>query len=208
MFITDSSIWLKIAGFARDLGNSEDFISTAKKDFNEFVSQFDETIRTANSKYTSKECDNLLSMSILKAWRFNFNLICLYMLLLSGFRHTALRELRFYLEASFRAYYIDSKYHGMNYKRKVKKLKLKKVRYKKNKELLANLSREKRKEFLDFYSELCDYVHLSEISQTDALRDSGLNLSLSHPNYEEDKEMLEKTFGYLRHLFLQTLERR
>ena len=206
MFFTDSSIWLKIAGFARGLGNSEDFISKAKKDFDEFISQFDETIRTVNSKYTPKECDNLISMSILKAWRFNFNLICLYMLILSGFRHTALRELRFYLEASFRAYYIDSKYHGMNYKHKVKKLK--KVSRKKNKKLIADLSMEKRCEFLCFYGELCDYVHLSEISHTDALRDSGLNLSLSHPNYEEDKEMLEKTFGYSRYLLLQTLERR
>jgi len=70
------------------------------------------------------------------------------------------------------------------------------------KALLQGLTSEKRKELRDFYDELCNYVHLSEESQTDALRDFGLNLALRHPYYEQDKEMLEKTFDYANFLLL------
>jgi hypothetical protein len=137
-------------------------------------------------------------------WAFEQRLICFYMLYLSGYRHTALRELRSYVESSVRAYYIDTKYHKTSYECKVKILE--EVRWRRFKDLLKDLPNKKRNCLKSFYDKLCNYVHLSEITQTEA-RDPSLNRALIHRLYVEDKEMLEKTFGYSKYLLLQALER-
>ena len=72
--------------------------------------------------------------------------------------------------------------------------------------LFWNLSEEKKNEITDFYHKLCDYVHLSDTAQIDALKDFALNLSLGHPEYERDHELLEKTFDYANYLLLKSLE--
>ncbi len=162
-------------------------------------------------------------------WIAEGRFFCLYLLFLSGFRHTALRELRFYFETSARAYYIDREFNEKTYEDKIKLLNIfKPEKTEKDLELLQILLCEKqykkattirpifrkllkdlpnKKELTDFYGELCNYVHLSEIAQTDALRDFGLNLALRHPEYEQFKLMLEKTFEYSKYLLLRTLER-
>lgn len=197
MFITDSSMWLKIADFARSLSVSEEIISKAKRDYNELFGQFSKTVDTVRSKYTKKELDNSLSMQNFYPWKFEERLICFYMLYLSGFRHTALRELRFYLESSARAYYIDSKYPKTTYKCKVNILE--EVRRKRFTDLLKGLP--KKNKLKRFYDDLCNYVHLSEITQTDA-RDPSLIRARIYRLYEEDKGMLEKTFCYSKYLLL------
>jgi len=200
MFITDSGMWEALSSFAHKLGVPEDFISKAKRDFKNLLSRYADVRRTVNRNCSPEELDSSLSMQNFYPW-FE-NLFCFYLLILAGFRHTALRELRFYLESSARCYYIDSKHNKKGYEEKMKILK--NLRWKRFKELLQDLPSEKRKELGDFYNELCNYVHLSEESQTDALRDFGLNLALRHPYYEQDKEMLEKTFAYANFLLLKS----
>ena len=202
MFFTDSSMWKLISTFARDLGVSEDFITKAKQDFDSLLDRYTETRKFVSSKYNSNKLDTSLSMQNFYPW-FE-NLLCFFELLLTGFRHAALRELRYYLESSTRSYFIDSKYNQKNYEDKLKVLKgLLRERFI---DLLLNIPEEKKKEITDFYHKLCDYVHLSEQSQTDALKDFALNLSLGHPEYESDRELLEKTFDYANYLLLKSLE--
>lgn len=231
LFMTDSGIWRRIADFARSFGVSEEDISKAKRDLYELRNRFAETHGTLGSKYASEELDNSLSMQNFYPWRFS-RFFLFYQLYLSGFRHTSLRELRFYIESSARAYYIDTEFCEKTYEDKVKLLNIFKPR--KTEEdlkllqtllcekqyekviskrlifgkLLEDLANKKYSELAEFYDELCNYVHLSEMAQTDALRDFGLNLALRHPEYESDREMLEKTFQYSRYLLLRTLERK
>lgn len=202
MFFTDSSMWKLISTFALNLGTSEDLITKAKQDFDTLLDRYTETRRFVSSKYTPKKINNSLSMQNFYPWL--ENLLCFFELLFTGFRHAALRELRFYLESSARSYFIDSKHHDKNYEDKL--LSLKDLRGKWFINLVWNLSKEKKNEINDFYHKLCDYVHLSEQSQTDALKDFGLNLSLGHPEYERDRELLEKTFDYANYLLLKSLE--
>ena len=56
---------------------------------------------------------------------------------------------------------------------------------------------QKRKEIKMFYSDLCNYVHLSEQSQPDALRDNLLNVTLQLPEYEKDLKLLQKHLNIL-----------
>ena len=63
-----------------------------------------------------------------------------------------------------------------------------------------------KKEIKLFYSDLCNYVHLSEQSQTEALRDNLLNITLQLPEYENDKKMLDRTFKYSIQLLLESLK--
>jgi len=226
MFFTDSGIWNAISNFARSLGVSEAIVMKAKQDFKELLDQYTETRRLVMKDYESEKLDASLSMQNFHPyWA---NLFCFFELILSGFRHSALRELRSYLEASERSYYIDSRYNEQSYEDKVKLLKLFKARKTKedmellktilsnkqqNKirekiksgELLHGIPVKKQNELEKFYSDLCEYVHLSELAQTDALRDFSLNLALQHPYYEEDKEMLKAVFEYSRYLLLESL---
>lgn len=191
--------WNVISNFACKLQVSEDKIREAKQDFDSFFAQWDETRKVVVRKHKSEKWEKSLSMQNFFFWR--DNLYCFFMLYLSGFRQAALRELRFYLEASARSYYIDSKYPKKTYKCKVPILR--EVR-KKFRELLKGIP--KKTELESFYHELCDYVHPSEKVQTDALRDFELNLALQLPNYEEDKELLKQTFEYCRYLLLESLK--
>jgi hypothetical protein len=158
------------------------------------------------------------------------NLHCFYMLIFSGFRHTALRELRFHLESSARAYYLDTKYDGKTCKEKVTLLTIfKPKKTEEDVKLLKALLSEKqydsivvkgrrprfgellidvpnREQLKSFYDELCNYVHLSQTAQTDELRYFAWDLALKHPQYETDREMLERTFGHSRYLLLRSLE--
>ena len=233
MFYTDSGIWRKIAEFARSLGNTEDFISKARKDFNELLKQYAETCESISSKYTAKELENSLSMQNFYPWVAHGRFLCLYELVLSGFRHTALRELRSYLELSARAYYIDTEFNNKTYEVKVKLLNIFKPEEAKTEDLkslrailcpkeyekatkkrlgfsglLKDLPNKKRDELKNLYSELCDYVHLSEKAQTDALGDFGLDLALGHREYDEDRKMFQKTFTHSKYLLLRTLEKK
>jgi hypothetical protein len=150
-------------------------------------------------------------------------------LIFPGFRHTALRELRFHLESSARAYYVDAEFGDKTYEEKVtiltifkprrtrKEMKILKAllckkQYDKVKgrtpgfgELLSDVPN--REHLTSFYYELGDYVHLSERIQTDPLRGFGLDLALKHPQYETDREMLGKTFEYSEYLLLRALEK-
>jgi len=101
--------------------------------------------------------------------------------------------LRFYFESSARAHYVDTKFGGKTYEDKDKILAVFKPMKRRTKEemkipevLLCEKQYEKvkrripfrkllvdipnREQLVNFYDELCDYVHLSEIAQTDALR--------------------------------------
>jgi len=230
MFYTDSDMWRKIAEFARSLGNTEDFISKARKDFNELLSEYAETCESISSKYTAKELENSLSMQNFYPWAAHGRFLCLYELVLSGFRHTALRELRFYFESSARAHFIDTEFNKKTYEVKVRLLNIFRPEKKKKEEdlqailcpkqhekatkrrprfgeLLKDLPNKKRDELKDFYGELCSYVHLSEIAQTDALGDFGLDLALRHREYDEDRKMFQKTFAHSKYLLLRTLEK-
>ena len=201
MFFTDTHIWKLISTFALNLGISEDLVKKAKQDFNKLRNQYAETRKVVGSKYDSEELNASLSMQNFYPWV--ENLLCFFELVLTGFRHTALRELRFYLEASVRSNFIDSKYPEKTYEEKLVGLKDVPRMFKK---LLRDLPEEKQKEINDFYHELCDYVHPSERVHTDALRDFGLNLALGHPEYERDRELLEKTFASANYLLLKSLE--
>ena len=222
MLISDSNVWEAISSFAGNLGVSEKIITEAKLDFNKLLNRYGEILEISR-KYTPEDLNASLSMQKFYPWLGNF--LCWFLLSLSGFRHTALRELRFYLEAGARAYYIDSEYGEKSYQDKVNILKFlfqprktkedvdslqllsTEIRRKngvKFKDLLRDLPREKQDELNEFYRELCNYVHLSEQAQTDALSDFGLNIALKHPCYEKDKEMLEKTFEYSIQLLLKS----
>ena len=84
---------------------------------------------------------------------------------------------------------------------------LKEVRWKKFEKLLYGHPKRKRDEIKKLYANLCEYVHLSEESQTDALRDSDLNLALNYPCYQDDKEMLMKTFDCSLYLLSEGLKK-
>lgn len=226
MFFSISSLWNTISSFARNLRVPEDRIMKAKQDFKKLHAQYRETQRRVREKYESKWDE---SLSIQKFFPWWANLLCFFELELSGFRHAALRELRSYLEDCMRSYYIDSRYPEKSYEDKTNILRLfkpkktekdtellKTILGKKRereismritfKELLQGMPRKKRNELEKLYSDLCEYVHLSESAQTDALGDFGLNLALNLPCYEEDLEMLEKTFEYCCYLLLESLE--
>ena len=224
MWHTELTIWKSISNFARELGISEKLIERAKLDYDKLVSQYAKTRRLVNRKFFSK-LDASLSMQEFFRWGFYY-FPCFYQLVFSGWGHTGLRELRFYLEASIRAYYIDSNFREMAYNDKVKMLNifkpykleedLKSLQTLTGKELddLKNKIRfedmlkglPKRKEITIFYSDLCNYVHLSEQAQTDALRDNLLNIALQLPVYENDNKMLHKTFNYSIYLLLESLK--
>ena len=89
-------------------------------------------------------------------------------------------------------------------KSRVSKLKI--VRKKFFANLIVSLPLDKQKEINGFYNELCDYVHLSEIIQEDALSDFSLNLALSHPYYKEDVKMLKKTLDLSQYLLMKSME--
>jgi hypothetical protein len=202
MFSTDSSIWNVIKNLSHNLGVKEDTIIKAKQDFNKLFTRWKETQSEIKGKYKSEKIEKTLSWSNFYSWRDNF--FCFFLLYLSGFRHTAIRELRFYLEASSRSYYIDTRHQEMPFNCKVSILK--EVRRKRFIELLKGLPK-KRKEFKSFYDTLCDYVHLSEEAQTDATRDFGFNIALGLRFYEEDIKMLEKTFKLSSYLLLHSLDK-
>ena len=203
MFSTDSAIWKAIVKFAHNLGGTEDIIIKAKQDFDKLFARWNETQSEVKGKYKSEKLEKTLSWSNFYFWR--DNLFCFFVLYLSGFRHAAIRELRFYLEARVRSYYIDLMHQEMTFNCKVSILK--EVRWKNFRELLKGLPKEKRKELKSFYGELCDYVHLSEEAQTDATRDFGFNIALGLRFYEEDIKLLEKTFECSRYLLLKSLEK-
>jgi len=102
MFISDSYLWKALSNFARSLKVPKDLIDMAKEDFNEILDQYTETRRFVSKECSPTELDRSLSMQNFYPWLANF--LCFYELILSGFRHTALRELRYYLEASARSY--------------------------------------------------------------------------------------------------------
>jgi len=72
-------------------------------------------------------------------------------------------------------------------------------------ELLINVPNKEQLE--RFYYELCSYVHLSEPTQRDKLKNFASNLLLKHPQYETDREMLVKTFEHSKYLLLRSLEK-
>ena len=117
MFFTDSKIWSIISNLARELGNSEEFVKKTKLDYDELINRYTEIRRFVNKK--SRKLDASLSMQEFHRWGLT-NFPCFFLLIFFGSRHTGLRELRFYLEASIRAYYIDSHYPKTSYDEKVK----------------------------------------------------------------------------------------
>lgn len=204
MFITDATMWQKIADFAQNLGNPADFVSKAKRDFDGLLSKCIEIRRAIGKKFDPRQLNASISINNFHSW-FQ-NLCCFYILTFCGFRHAALRELRFYLEASARCYYVDRNFGEKNVQEKKEILRIfKEKRMRLEKDLLKDLKTQKRREVGKFYNELCDYVHLSEESQTDALKDFSLNILLSHPEYEKDREMFEKTLDYSSYLLSQCL---
>lgn len=207
MFFSISSLWNAVSSFARNLGVSGSIIAKAKQDFNKLLNKYHRTRGVVMEKHKSQWDASLSIQRFFPWWA---NLLCFFELELSGFRHAALRELRSYLEASERSYYIDSRYPEKSYEDKVKILRLfksekngKKIKFK---ELLRGIPTIERNDIGKFYSDLCEYVHLSEQAQTDALSDFSLNLALNHPYYEDDVEMLEKTFDYTCYLLIESLK--
>jgi hypothetical protein len=222
--------WDAISQFSRHLGVKEKTIKKAKQDFSELLKSYYETHEFVWEKHRSKRNE---SLSIQRFFLWKEKLLCFFTLILSGFRHAALRELRFYLEDSERSYYIDSRHYEKSYEKKVNLLRLfkpkkaltdedkeilkailgekheGKIRKRiGSKELLSGVPKEKQDEFEKFYSDLCDYVHLSEEAQTDATSDSGLNIALGLRFYEDDIKLLEKTFECSRYLLLKSLEKK
>ena len=120
MWYTELTIWKNISNFARDIGISEELIERAKLDYNKLISQYAKTRSLVNKKFFSK-VDTSLAYQEFFRWGFYY-IPCFYQLILSGWSHTAIRELRFFLEVSIRAYYIDSNFKEMKYKDKVKTL--------------------------------------------------------------------------------------
>ena len=221
--------WQIITEFALSLHHTEDFISKARKDCYELMTQYGEACRTVDSKrYPIEKLNNSLSWQNFHRWPFE-NIYSFYVLIFPGFRHTALRELRFHLESSARAYHLDAEFGDKTYEEKVtiltifkprrtrKEMKILKAllckkQYDKVKgrtpgfgELLSDVP--DKEQLTSFYYELCDYVHLSEIVQTDPLRGFGLDLALKHPQYETDREMLVRTFENSKYLLLRALEK-
>lgn len=117
MFFSISSLWNAISSFASNLGVSEPIITKAKQDFNKLLDRYHRTRGFVMEKYKSRWNT---SLSIQKFFPWWANLLCFFELELSGFRHAALRELRSYLEAGERSYYIDSRHHEKSYEDKVK----------------------------------------------------------------------------------------
>jgi hypothetical protein len=218
--------WNAISDFAHNLGVKEEIIEKAEQDFKGLLKRYHETHSFFWKNYKSKREK---SLSIQRFFLWEEKLCCFFTLILSGCRHAALRELRFYLEDSERCYYIDSWHEDKSYEEKVKLLRLfkpklteedreilkvilgKKQEEKigkkiKSNELLREIPSEKQEEIEKFYSYLCDYVHLSEEAQTDATSDSELNIVLGQPSYEEDIKMLEKTFEYSNYLLSRISE--
>ena len=175
-------MWKALSDFAKKIGNPEQMIDMAKGDYDELLENYSKTRRSVSSKYSPKNLDTSFSMQHFYPW-FQ-NIFCFFQLIMSGFRHVALRELRFLLEASVRTYHVDTEYPKEDYKSKVSKLEI--VR-KKNRflDLIKRLPLDKRNEINEFYRALCNYVHLSEMIQTDALSDFALNLALGHPYYKD-----------------------
>lgn len=113
--------WQIITEFALRWHNSEDFVSKAKKDFGELHRQYNKACKILLSKgYPPQKLDNSLSWQNFHGWLDNH--YCFYVLIFPGFRHTALRELRFHFESSVRAYYVDTKFDGKTYEEKVRTL--------------------------------------------------------------------------------------
>ena len=195
--------WNALSRFSQDLGVEEESIKKAKQDFGKLFARWNETQSEAKTKNKSEKLEKTLSWSNFYFWR--DNLFCFFVLYLSGFRHVAIKELRFYLEASARSYYIDSMHQEITYECRVAILK--EVRWKKFKDLLKGLPKVKRNQLKSFYDELCDYVHLSEEAQTDATQDYGFNIALGLLFYEEDIKMLEKTFECSCYVLLKSLEK-
>ena len=224
MWHTELTIWKNISNFARELGISKELIERAKLDYNNLIGQYAKTRRLVYKRVQPSKLDASLSMQEFYRWGFNY-FPCFFQLIFSGLRYTGLRESRFYLEASIRAYHIDSTFREMAYADKVKMLNIFKP-YKSKEDLkslqtltgqsldeLKNKIRfedmlkglPQKKEITMFYSDLCNYVHLSEKYQTEALRDNLLNIALQLPEYEKDKTMLQRTFDYSICLLLQSL---
>ena len=195
-------MWKALSDYAKNLGTPDKMIDKAKGDYDELLEKYSKTRRSVNSKYSSKKIDTSLSMQIFYPWF--ANIFCFFQLIMSGFRHTMLRELRFNLEASVRGYYIDTHYPEKEYKSRVSKLKIVRKNFFGN--LIVSLPLDKQKEINGFYKELCDYVHLSETIQEDALGDFLMNLALTHPYYKEDLRMLKKTLDLNQYLLMKSLE--
>lgn len=221
--------WNAISRFSHNFGVKLEIIKKAEQDFKRLFKRYYEIREFVWENHKSKWNE---SLSIQRFFLWEEKLLCFFTLILSGFRHASLRELRFYLEDCERCYYIDSWYNEKSYEEKVNLLRLFKPQRaltKKDREilkvilgekqadkigkiiklneLLRGVPSEKRDELAKFYSHLCDYVHLSEELQTDATKDSGLNIASGLRFYEEDLEMLEKTFEYSRFLLLNSLEK-
>ena len=189
--------------FCKKIGNPEQMIDKAKGDYDELLENYSKTRRNVSSKYSPKKLDTSFSMQNFYPW-FQ-NIFCFFQLIMSGFRHVALRELRFLLEASVRTYHVDTEYPKEDYKSKVLKLEI--VRKKKRfSDLLKSLPLYKQKEIKRFYKALCDYVHLSETIQEDALGDFLMNLALDHPYYQKDVKMFKKTLGLSQYLLMKSLK--
>ena len=195
-------MWKTLSEYAKQLGVSKLMIIETKKDYDKLLEKYSKIRRSVSLKYSSKNLDTSFSMQNFYPW-FQ-NIFCFFQLIMSGFRHVALRELRFLLEASVRAYYIDTHFPEKEYKSRVSKLKI--FKKKSFAKLIVSLPLDKQKELHGFYTELCDYVHLSEMIQTDALGDFSLNLALGHPYYKEDVRMLKKTLGLSQYLLMKSME--
>jgi recombinational DNA repair ATPase RecF len=146
--------WNALSNFARNLHVPENKIMKVKQDFDKLFAQWNETLKVVKEKHKSEKWEKSLSTQVFHLW--DANLYCFFELILSGCRHVALRELRYYLDASVRSYYIDSNHQELSYNCKVSILK--EVRWKKFRELIESI-KEKRKEIRKFYDKLCDYVH-------------------------------------------------
>jgi hypothetical protein len=195
--------WKALSSFSHDLGVKKESIKKAKQDFDKLFARWNETQSEVKKKTELEKLEKTLSWPNFLFWQ--YNLFCFFVLYLSGFRYAAIRELRFYLEASARSYYIDLMHQEVTYECKVSILK--EVRWKKFKDLLKSCPNGKRNEPNRLYNELCDYVHLSEEVQSDATRDYGFNIALELPFYEKDIKLLKKTFECSCYLLLKSLEK-
>ena len=111
MFSLDSLKWDALANFALKLGAKEDFIERAEKDLRELFALLEKTRIEVMKKYQLGKLERTLSWANLCVQ--GNNAYGFFVLYLSGFSQTALRELRLFLEASARSYYIDSSYQKL-----------------------------------------------------------------------------------------------
>ena len=141
------NIWNAISNFAHNLGVSQMMINNAKQDLDNLHKQYAEIIKSVREKHKSKWNE---SLAIQNFFPWPENLYCFFTLILADFRHAALRELRSYLEASERSYYIDSRYDEKNYEDKVNLLRIfkpkKALREKDNKKLREILGEKQEEE--------------------------------------------------------------